>query len=146
MISVFSPFVNVLFKTKNVVLTEELTAEAVYDQLRNIHNQGAEVMECCPLLVIPSEENEERSAIIYAICTNPDLRQVVRWINRRITLGIGVETYTTLEIRRRIAMNMLYKLVEEGKANADIVAKLHSNLYENLWNETRIVLDENLPF
>lgn len=146
MISVFSPFVNGLLKPKNVVLTEKLKAGEVYDQLRNIYNQGAKVIEDSTILVVPSNEDEDRSAIIYAICTNADLRETVRWINRRITLCIGKETYVTLEIRRRIAMNMLYKLVQEGKADADIVCKMHSYLYENLQNEISLVLDDDLPF
>lgn len=146
MISVFSPFVNGLLKPKNVVLTEKLKAGEVYDQLRNIYNQGAKVIEDSTILVVPSNEDEDRSAIIYAICINADLRETVRWINRRITLCIGKETYVTLEIRRRIAMNMLYKLVQEGKADADIVCKMHSYLYENLQNEVNLVLDDDLPF
>ena len=106
MISVFSPFVNGLLKPKNVVLTEKLKAGEVYNQLRNIYNQGAKVIEDSTILVVPSNEDEDRSAIIYAICTNADLRETVRWINRRITLCIGKETYVTLEVRRRIAMNI----------------------------------------
>ena len=146
MISVFSPFVNGLLKPKNVVLTEKLKAGEVYNRLRNIYNQGAKVIEDSTILVVPSNEDEDRSAIIYEICTNADLRETVRWINRRITLCIGKETYVTLEIRRRIAMNMLYKLVQEGKADADIVCKMHSYLYENLQNEVSLVLDDDLPF
>lgn len=146
MISVFSPFVNGLLKPRNVILTEKLKAGEVYNQLRNIYNQGAKVIENSPILVVPSKEDEDKSAIIYTICTNADLRETVRWINRRITLCIGKETYVTLEIRRRIAMNMLYKLVQEGKADADIVCKMHSYLYENLQNEVSLVLDDDLPF
>lgn len=146
MISVFSNYLDSLIASKLVVLTDNSKTGDIYNQLRIANNQGAKVILDTTALVVPIGESEEKDEIIYEICTNPNLREVIRWINKRITLCIGQETSTTLEIRRRIAMNMLYKLVEEHKANANIVAKLHSYLYENLWNETGLILNEDLPF
>lgn len=146
MISVFSNYLNSLSASKLVVLTDNSKISDIYDQLRIANNQGAEVILGTTALVVPIGECEDKDKILYEICTNNNLREVIRWINKRITLCIGVETYRTLEIRRRIAMNMLYKLVEEKKVDANIIAKLHSYLYENLWNEINLITNEDLPF
>ena len=146
MISVFSNYLGSLSASKLVVLTDNSKISDIYDQLRIANNQGAEVILGTTALVVPIGECEDKDEILYEICTNNNLREVIRWINKRITLCIGVETYCTLEVRRRIAMNMLYKLVEEKKVDANIIAKLHSYLYENLWNEINLITNEDLPF
>ena len=54
----------------------------IYDELRNIYNQGAEYLLNNVEMFAQHDETEDD--VIYEICINPDLRTIVRWVNKKI--------------------------------------------------------------
>ena len=146
MISIFSNYLDSLKKTGFVNLTEQPKPSEVYEKLRIAYNQGAKFIEGTPTMIAPILEDEDNIDILYEVSTNNHLRILVRWINRRITLFIGIADYRTLGVRLRIATSMLNKLVENDIVPRDIAEKIHYYLCNNVRNECNLITDEDLPF
>ena len=91
-------------------------------------------------------EEEDNYDIIEEVWRNSHLQFIVRWINRKITLCIGIETYRTLGVRVRIATSMINKLVNEGYLSKRMSMRIHYYLCENVRNESSLVTNEELPF
>jgi hypothetical protein len=97
------------------------------------------------MIVKNSELDEDE--IIYQMWNNADFRKVIQWINKKITLEISKEIdYRTIDVRLRIATNMLNKLVYESKLDSHINIKVHQNLVTNVKNELGLINTEDLPF
>lgn len=140
MFSIFSYYLRLL----GVTITDETKFSDVYDQLRIIQSRRNGVLDCPRIFVSGDEKLDED--VIYAICTNPKLRNLLNWVNDRIVLAIGVTDYRAIDVRIRIFTSTLNKLVNDWYVPDDIAKKIHHNLTSNIKREMSILNTEDLPF
>lgn len=146
MISVFSNYLSPLIEAKKYNLTEPTKPSEIYNQLRDAYNQGVEGILDNTRFVAPICEGEECYDIVYKIWESNDLQKLVRWINKKIVLAIGVTDFRAIEVRVRIATNMLNKLVDEGVLDKIMATRIHFYLAKNVRMELSAINTEDLPF
>lgn len=115
----------------------------VYDQLRIAYNQGAKGILDNTRMVTFSDDDDE---IIYEIWRNSRLHYIITWINKKITLALGQESYQTIDVRIRIAISMLNKIIEEGCISKKIGDLIYNRLVTNVRREMSAINTEDLPF
>lgn len=148
--SVFSGYVKLLREAKLTDLTEDCSITEFYNGMRIAYNQGATVILNDVRIICPriecEEDEDDYYEILYESWSNEGLKAIVQWINKKITLEVGNVDYRTIGVRLRIADNMLFKLVNSGTMTKKIYDKIHYFLCNNVWNEIRLVVNEDLPF
>lgn len=141
MYNVFSDYLEPL----GVTICEETKPSEVYNQLRIAYNQGVEGILESTRLVTSGREDEDYK-IINAVWSNKELHNIIRWINRKITLIIGIADYRTIDVRMRIAVNMMDKLVSSGGIDKRLNLIMFGNLISNVRQELGLINTEDLPF
>ena len=141
MYSVFSNYLEPL----GVTICEETKPSEVYNQLRIAYNQGVKGILESTRLVTSGREDEDYE-IINAVWSNEDLHKIIRWVNRNITLIIGIADYRTIDVRMRIATNMMDKLVDNGSLSSTLSIVMFGNLISNVRQELGMISIEDLPF
>lgn len=116
----------------------------VYDKLRSIYNQGAEYL--LDNVEMFAQHDETEDDVIYEICINPDLRQIVEWVNKKLVLQLGIIDYRTIGVRLRIATGMINKLVHEKRLSEKTGMLIHFSLVSNLNREISAINTQDLPF
>ena len=141
MISIFSDYEPIIGED-----CEEIKPSKIYDQLRNAYNQGAiGILENARLVSLGTADECDYD-IIYEIWRNSRLHDIIVWINKKITLEIGKLDYRAIDVRLRIATNMLNKLVNEGFLSRDLNMRIHYMLVTNVRQEMSAINVEDLPF
>ena len=140
MISVYSHYLEPL----GVDCTNKKPSE-LYDSLRNAYNQGVTtILDNTRVFVMNDDEvNDE---VLYEIWRNDSLRDLLRWVNKKIVLTLGVADYRTIGVRMRIATGMLNKLVYENRVSIKIGADIHNNFVTTINREISAINTEDLPF
>lgn len=141
MYSVFSNYLEPL----GVAICEETKPSEIYNQLRIAYNQGVKGILESTRLVTSGREDEDYE-IINAVWSNEDLHKIIQWINKKITLIIGIADYRTIDVRMRIATNMMDKLVDDGSLSSTLSVVMFGNLISNVRQELGIINTEDLPF
>jgi hypothetical protein len=142
--SVFSNYLEPLYPEAKDLYGEMKPSE-IYDQLRIAYNQGAKgILESTRLISSTSED--ENYQIIEAVWSNEELHKIVKWINQKITLIIGIADYRTIDVRMRIAINMMDKLVDSGIISSKLNLIVFGNLISNVRQELSLIGTEDLPF
>lgn len=141
MYNVFSDYLEPL----GVTICEETKPSEVYNQLRIAYNQGVEGILESTRLVTSGREDEDYK-IINAVWSNKELHNIIRWINRKITLIMGIADYRTIDVRMRIAVNMMDKLVSSGDIDKRLNLIMFGNLISNVRQELSMINTEDLPF
>ncbi len=141
MYNVFSDYLEPL----GVTICEETKPSEVYNQLRIAYNQGVEGILESTRLVTSGREDEDYK-IINAVWSNKELHNIIRWINRKITLVMGIADYRTIDVRMRIAVNMMDKLVSSGDIDKRLNLIMFGNLISNVRQELGLINTEDLPF
>ena len=140
MISVYSHYLEPL----GVDCTNKKPSE-VYDSLRNIYNQGVTtILDNARVFVMNDDEVDDE--VLYEIWRNESLLDLLRWVNKKIVLTLGVADYRTIGVRMRIATGMLNKLVYEKKVSIKIGACIHNNFVTTINREISAISTEDLPF
>lgn len=140
--SVFSKYLDPLREGNLICLTDDPKCSEIYDALRIAYNQGAVGVAYTTRMIAPISDDEDNYDIIEEVWRNKELQEWLEWVNRKITLCIGIESYQTLGVRLRIATTKLDKLNLPFK----IGAKIHYYLCNNVWNENELIINEDLPF
>lgn len=146
MFSVFSNFLQPLQEANLVALTDESKASEIYDWMRIAYNQGSPGILTTMRLVCPSNDDEDDNDIAYELWQNKAFKKWLTWVNKNITLAIGVQDYRRIGTCLHIADSMLMKAVDEGKIARKFYEPIHYYLCNNTWNEHRLVINEGLPF
>ncbi len=141
MYNVFSYYLEPL----GVTICEETKPSEIYNQLRIAYNQGVEGILESTRLVTSGREDEDYK-IINAVWSNKELHNIIRWINRKITLVMGIADYRTIDVRMRIAVNMMDKLVSSGDIDKRLNLIMFGNLISNVRQELGLINTEDLPF
>lgn len=117
----------------------------VYDHLRIAYNQGARgIIENANMFAL--ERGEINCDILYEIWRNKPLHDILIWVNKKITLQLGIADYRTLGVRMRIATGMLNKLTKEGLLSKDMNINIHENFINAINGELSLINTEDLPF
>lgn len=140
--SVFSKYLDPLCEENLICLTDNPKTSEIYEQLRIAYNQGSVGVLNTTRMIAPITDDEDNYDIIEEVWRNKDLQSWVRWVNRNITLQIGLISYVTLGVCLRIAVGMLNKIDMPVK----ISSKIHYYLCNNARNEHLLYLNEELPF
>jgi hypothetical protein len=96
--------------------------------------------------VFALEDGEINCDVLYEIWRNKDLHGVLEWINKKITLRLGIADYRTIGVRMRIATGMLNKLVSEGRLSRKMNITIHNNFITVINGELSAINTEDLPF
>lgn len=144
MFSVFSDYLAPIYGANAFGLKPVEKPNKIYDQLRIAYNRGVTGIEYCTRLFVPNLVSGEE--LVDLIHSNIELTRIVRWVNRKILLCIGIQTYETIAVRLRIATCMLFKLVDSNKLKKDDATLLHLNLTHSVHLACYQVATEDLPF
>ena len=126
------------------VNTEDMKPSDVYNQLRIAYNQGAKgILLNTRMFCLESDKDDE---ILYEIWRNEHLRNIITWINKKITLVLGIADYRAIGVRMRIATGMLNKLVAEGELSKEFCIRIHDNFVKSINSEISAINTEDLPF
>lgn len=138
MISIFSNYLDPL-KGESVQVFEK--PSDTYAQLRNAYNQGVTgILDNIRIISVGNDDDDYD--IICESFANPEFRNWIRWVNKKIALELGKEDYRTIDVRLRIATGMFNKLCLPKK----IAFKVHFNLTDNIKREMSAIHTEDLPF
>lgn len=150
MITVFSNYLSPYIEQGLLPEVDQTKASEVYDQLSIAYNQGSEGVIHTTRLFVPFYEEQDPDEFDYdlynVIQSNEDLLAIVTWFNSKIIPEMRQLSYRTVDVRMRIAISKIFKLVEEGKLDKRDAIKLHMNLAETIRNEVFCLVNEDLPF
>lgn len=142
-----SVFSNYLVETGLANQEEVLKPSTVYDRLRIAYNQGAKGLEQNTRIFLPKLADEEYLLdVFYELFSTPDIKPLIKWINTRIVLTLGLADYRTIGVRMRIATGMLNKLVYDKKVSKRLAITIHDTLISNLNDEIAAINTQDLPF
>lgn len=146
MISVFTNYLSPYYKCGLLPEVDQSKPSEIYAQLRIAYNQGSIGVLNTTRMIAPFNNDEDDYDIIETIWSTPELQDWLKWVNEKITLEIGIQSYQTLGVRLRIATSMLYKLVNNNVVSIPMGARIHAHLCDSTWNENSLVINEDLPF
>lgn len=139
MISIFSNYLAPLYGES------EQKPSKVYAQMRIAYNQGARgILNNVRMISVGNDDDDYD--IICESFGNEDFKRWIQWVNKKITLVIGIEDYRTIDVRIRIATNMLNKIVWNYPEFKKLAYKIHFNLITNIRREMSAINTEDLPF
>ena len=78
--------------------------------------------------------------------TNKHLMDVIKWINRNIIVNIESDVQLTTEIKMRIAIGMINKLVYQRRLSDSHGKHAVDSLIANIREIRNLMIDEELPF
>ena len=142
MISVFSNYLEPLREAGLICLTDDPKSSEIYNQMRIAYNQGVEGIIDTTRMIAPISDDEDNYDIIDEIWSNKELQDWLRWVNKNITLQLGVANYKTLGVLLRNATSRLDKMDLPFR----IGCKIHYYLCNNTWNEHHNLINQDLPF
>lgn len=140
--SVFSKYLDPLREENLICLTDNPKVSEIYEQLRIAYNQGSVGVLNTTRMIAPITDDEDNYDVIEEVWRNKDLQTWLQWVNKNITLRIGLISYVTLGVCLRIATSMLNKIDLPFKMSS----KIHYYLCNNARNEHSLYIDEDLPF
>ena len=144
MISIFSNYLTPL-GVQNY--GEEIKPSEIYRRMRIAYNQGAEgVLENTRIISSHSDDDSDDCDILYETWRNSALHMWLVWLNRKITLQLGLVDYRTIGVRLRIATGMLNKQMHDGTLSKKMNILIHNNLVRNVQQEISAINTEDLPF
>ena len=142
MISVFSNYLEPLREAGLICLTDDPKSSEIYNQMRIAYNQGVEGIIDTTRMIVPISDDEDNYDIIDEVWSNKELQDWLRWVNKNITLQLGVANYKTLGVLLRNATSRLDKMDLPFR----IGCKIHYYLCNNTWNEHHNLINQDLPF
>lgn len=110
------------------------TLKESYEWNRIVWSQYRYELQYCSYCISPFS--------LVACTINPQLRQLIGWINYNIVRTIDIDTLKTINVKLRIATGMLNKI------DLDQISKIeiHSNLVRNIREEYFAIETSELPF
>lgn len=142
MISVFSNYLEPLHEAGLICLTDDPKSSEIYNQMRIAYNQGVEGIIDTTRMIAPISDDEDNYDVIDEVWSNKELQDWLRWVNKNITLQLGVANYKTLGVLLRNATSRLDKMDLPFR----IGCKIHYYLCNNTWNEHHNLINQDLPF
>ena len=134
MYSVFSQVIIERWKLEQKATTRSAKVPTDIPDIENIieDNIYPQVMYCH---VISTLDYIVEDAI-YTLCNNKDVQKLMNWVCKNIIQKIPQDTHKTMNVKLRIAVDMLNKLEDEGKISKEMNLFYFDNIISNcndLW-------------
>lgn len=148
--SVFSNYLSPYIEKGLLEETDQTKPSEVYAQLSIAYNQGSVGVRNTTRLFVPYYEEQDPDEydeqLLYEIWSNKELQKLITWFNSKILPDFENLSYQTIQVRERIFISKLNKLVENGTISKETGIKLHLNLVDTLEKEAFDYVNEKLPF
>ena len=140
MISIFSNYLTPIYG-------EDLNRKpsVIHNLMRIAYNQGATGMLNNTRIISVGNDDDDYDIICESF-RNEDFKEWIQWVNKKITIELGNLDYRAIDVRIRIATNMLNKIMWNYPAFKKIAFKVHFNLIDNVKREMAAINTEDLPF
>ena len=148
--SVFSNYLSPYIEKGLLQDVDQTKPSNVYAQLSIAYNQGSVGVINTTRLFVPYYEEQDPDEfdeqLLYEIWSHKELQELIRWFNSKIIPNFGDLSYQTIQVRERIFISKLNKLVDDGIISKETGIKLHLNLVDTLERECFDYINEDLPF
>lgn len=122
----------------------------VYAQLSIAYNQGSVGVQNTTKLFVPYYEGQDPDEfdeqLLYEIWSCKELQELIKWFNSKVLPEFASMSYQTIQVRERIFISKLNKLVDAGTISKETGIKLHLNLVDTIKEEYNALINEDLPF
>ena len=146
MYSIFSNYLQPLYEAE-IIRTKPTKPSEVYNQLRIAYNQGVTgILDSSRLFVSDYLEDEVEYDLVYKAWEFERMQKVIQWINKNITLRLGIDDYQTIGVKLRIATSMINNLADNNIISKKLSILMHMNLAFNVRGEIGRIQTEDLPF
>ena len=148
--SVFSNYLRPYIEKGLLQDVDQTKPSNVYDQLSIAYNQGSLGVQNTTKLFVPYYEGQDPDEfdekLLYEIWSCKELQELIRWFNYKILPEFATMSYQTIQVRERIFISKLNKLVDTGIISKETGIKLHLNLVDTIKEEHNALINEELPF
>lgn len=148
--SVFSNYLNPYIKEGLLQDVDQTKPSNVYAQLSIAYNQGSVGVQNTTKLFVPYYEGQDPDEfdeqLLYEIWSCKELQKLIKWFNSKILPEFASMSYQTIQVRERIFISKLNKLVDAGTISKETGIKLHLNLVDTIKEEHNALINEELPF
>lgn len=122
---------------------KEVDLKLLIDYLKEHgYNYDPYILGSGSLLPIYSKSED----LIYTVCTNKELRNLSKWIVTNIVLRINKDNRKTVDVKLRIACDMLNNLNKNNIIDQATNIQIWSNLITNVKNLQADIDQNDLPF
>lgn len=148
--SVFSNYLSPYIKEGLLQDVDQTKPSNVYAQLSIAYNQGSVGVQNTTKLFVPYYEEQDPDEfdeqLLYEIWSCKELQELIKWFNSKILPEFANMSYQTIQVRERIFISKLNKLVDTGIISKETGIKLHLNLVDTIKEEHDALINEELPF
>lgn len=148
--SVFSNYLSPYINEGLLQDVDQTKPSNVYAQLSIAYNQGSVGVQNTTKLFVPYYEGQDPDEfdeqLLYEIWSCKELQELIRWFNSKILPEFTTMSYQTIQVRERIFISKLNKLVDAGTISKETGIKLHLNLVDTIKEEHDALINEELPF
>jgi len=148
--SVFSNYLNPYINEGLLQDVDQTKPSNVYAQLSIAYNQGSIGVQNTTKLFVPYYEGQDPDEfdeqLLYEIWSCKELQELIKWFNSKVLPEFATMSYQTIQVRERIFISKLNKLVDTGIISKETGIKLHLNLVDTIKEEHDALINEELPF
>lgn len=148
--SVFSNYLRPYIEDGLLQDVDQTKPSNVYTQLSIAYNQGSIGVQNTTKLFVPYYEGQDPDEfdeqLLYEIWSCKKLQELIKWFNSKILPEFTTMSYQTIQVRERIFISKLNRLVDTGIISKETGIKLHLNLVDTIKSEHNSLINENLPF
>ena len=132
------------------LLRDAGTPHEIYTEMAIAYNQGSIGVQNTTRWFVPYYEERDPDdfddALLYYIYSNEYLQELIKWFNSKVIPEFTEISYQTINVRVRIFISKLNKLVDEGLVDKETAIRLHLNLVDTIQEEHNALVNEDLPF
>ena len=148
--SVFSNYLSPYIEAGILQDVDQTKPSNVYAQLSIAYNQGSVGVQNTTRLFVPHYDEQDLDEfdekLLYTIWSNEHLQGLIKWFNSKIIPEFTEISYQTINVRVRIFISKLNKLVNDGLVDKETAIRLHLNLVDTIKEEHAALINEDLPF
>lgn len=148
--SVFSNYLSPYVEAGILQDVDQTKPSNVYAQLSIAYNQGSVGVQNTTRLFVPHYDEQDLDEydeqLLYTIWSNKHLQDLIQWFNSKVIPEFTNISYQTINVRVRIFVSKLNKLVNDGLVDKETAIRLHLNLVDTIQEEHNALVNEDLPF
>ena len=148
--SVFSNYLSPYIEAGILQDVDQTKPSNVYAQLSIAYNQGSVGVQNTTRLFVPHYDGQDLDEydeqLLYTIWSNKHLQDLIHWFNSKVIPEFTDISYQTINVRVRIFVSKLNKLVNDGLVDKETAIRLHLNLVDTIKEEYIALVNEDLPF
>ena len=148
--SVFSNYLSPYIEAGILQDVDQTKPSNVYAQLSIAYNQGSVGVQNTTRLFVPHYDGQDLDEfdekLLYTIWSNDHLQGLIKWFNSKVIPEFTEISYQTINVRVRIFISKLNKLVNDELVDKETAIRLHLNLVDTIKEEYIALVNEDLPF